>query len=222
MRYFSLPNTSLQPSVIALGTGNYGSGISAEDSFRLLDEFAGAGGNLLDSAHIYAAWLPDGTGKSEKTIGQWLRKSGLRDKMIMATKGGHFDLATPEISRVRPECIDRDFQESQERLQLDTIDLYYLHRDDPGVPVAELLDVLQPHLRAGRIKAIGASNWSPERIKLANQEAKARGQDRLLLQLLRLESRRVRRLAPRLYGHVRNPGRGPDLAPGIPISPYRL
>jgi aryl-alcohol dehydrogenase-like predicted oxidoreductase len=176
MRYFSLPNTTLRPSVIGLGTGNYGSSISTEDSFRLLDEFAGAGGNLLDSAHIYAAWLPDGAGKSEKTIGQWIKKSGLRDKMIVATKGGHFDLATPEISRVRPECIDRDIQESQDRLQLDTIDLYYLHRDDPGVPVAELLDVLQPHLRAGRIKAIGASNWSPERLQLAQQEAKARGQ----------------------------------------------
>lgn len=176
MRHFSLPNTTLRPSVIGLGTGNYGSGISKEDSFRLLDEFAGAGGNLLDSAHIYAAWLPDGAGKSEKTIGQWVKKSGLRDKMIVATKGGHFELATPEISRVRPECIDRDIQESQDRLQFDSIDLYYLHRDNPGVPVAELLDVLQPHLRAGRLKAIGTSNWSPERIMLANREAKARGQ----------------------------------------------
>jgi len=176
MRCFSLPNTPLSPSVIGLGTGNYGSSISAEDSFRLLDEFAGAGGNLLDTAHIYAAWLPDGAGKSEKTIGHWLRKSGLRDKMIVATKGGHFELATPEISRVRPECIDRDIQESQDRLQLDMIDLYYLHRDDPAVPVPELLDVLQPHLRDGRIKAIGTSNWSPERLQIAQQEARARGQ----------------------------------------------
>jgi len=176
MRYFSLPNTTLRPSVIGLGTDNYGSAIRLEDSFRLLDEFSAAGGNLLDSAHIYAAWLPDGAGKSEKTVGQWLRKTGQRDKMIVTTKGGHFELSTPEKSRVRPECIDRDIQESQDRLQLDSIDLYYLHRDDPDVPVAELLDVLQPHLRSGRLKAIGVSNWSPERIKLAAQEAKARGQ----------------------------------------------
>jgi aryl-alcohol dehydrogenase-like predicted oxidoreductase len=176
MRYFSLPNNSLLPSVIGLGTGAYGSGITTDDSFRLLDEFAAAGGTLLDSAHIYAAWLPDGIGKSEKTVGQWVRKSGMGSKMIVSTKGGHFDLATPEISRVRPECIDRDIEESIERLQLDSIDLYYLHRDDPEIPVAELLDALQPHLRAGRLKAIGASNWSPERIELANREAKARGQ----------------------------------------------
>ena len=176
MRYFSLPNTSLQPSVLGLGTGNYGSGVSTEDSFRLLDEFAAAGGTLLDSAHIYAAWLPDGTGKSEKTIGQWMRKTGMREKMIVSTKGGHFDLTTPEISRVRPECIDQDIQESLQRLQLDTIDLYYLHRDDPQIPVTELLDALQPHLRAGRLKAIGASNWSPERLDLAALEARARGQ----------------------------------------------
>jgi len=176
LRYFSLPNTPLNPSVIGLGTGNYGSSLSLKDSFCLLDEFASAGGNLLDSAHIYAAWLPGGTGQSEKTIGKWLRKSGLRDKMIVSTKGGHFELATPEISRVRPECIDRDIQESQDRLQLDSIDLYFLHRDDPDVPVPELLDVLQPHLRAGRLKAIGVSNWAPERIELANREAKARGQ----------------------------------------------
>ncbi len=176
MRTFSLPNTSLRPSVIGLGTGGFGSSTPLDDSFRLLDEFAATGGTLLDSAHIYAAWLPDGIGKSEMTVGQWLKKSGVRSKMIVATKGGHFELATPEISRVRPECIDRDIQESLERLQLDSIDLYFLHRDDESVPVAELLDALQPHLRAGRLKSIGASNWSPARLKMAAETARASDQ----------------------------------------------
>jgi aryl-alcohol dehydrogenase-like predicted oxidoreductase len=175
MRYTLLPNTPFRPSLIGLGTGGFGSSNPLENSFRMMDEFAAAGGNLLDSAHIYAAWLPNGVGASERTVGAWLGKSGLRSQMIVATKGGHFDLPTPEISRVRPECIDRDIQESLERLQLDSIDLYFLHRDDVSIPVAELLDALQPHLRAGRLKAIGASNWSPERLALAANEAKARG-----------------------------------------------
>lgn len=175
MRLTTLPGTSLRPSILGLGTGSFGSGISTDDSFRMMDEFAAAGGNLLDSAHIYAAWLPNGVGASERTVGEWVRKSGLRDKIIVATKGGHYDLATPDVTRIVPECIDWDIAESLERLQLDTIDLYYLHRDNLALPVAELLDVLQPHLRAGRIKAIGASNWSPERLQLAHDESTKRG-----------------------------------------------
>jgi aryl-alcohol dehydrogenase-like predicted oxidoreductase len=175
MRYTSLPGTNFRPSVIGLGTGGFGSSNPTENSFRMMDEYAAAGGNLLDSAHIYAAWLPNGIGASERTVGAWVNKSGLREKMIVVTKGGHFELPTPEISRVRPECIDRDIQESLDRLQFDSIDLYFLHRDDVSIPVAELLGALQPHIRAGRLKAIGASNWTPQRLELAAQEAKARG-----------------------------------------------
>jgi len=176
MRYFSIPNTSLRPSVIGLGTGSFGSGIITRESFRLLDEFAVAGGNFLDTAHIYASWLPGGEGKSETTLGQWLKKSGCRSRMIVATKGSHYDLATPQISRLGPECIERDVQESLDRLQIDSIDLYYLHRDDPAIPTGEILDALQPHLRSGRLKAIGASNWSPARLQNTAKEARARGQ----------------------------------------------
>ena len=175
MRYFSLPNTPLLPSVIGLGTGGFGSSLGADDSFRLLDEYVAAGGNFLDSAHIYAAWLPNGTGKSETTLGQWLKKSGLRSKVVVATKGGHFDLATPEISRVTPECINQDIQESLERLNVDSIDLYFIHRDNLEIPVDEILSPLQPHLKAGRIKAIGASNWTPARLQAAAEIARARG-----------------------------------------------
>jgi aryl-alcohol dehydrogenase-like predicted oxidoreductase len=175
MRTFSIPDTNLRPSVIGLGTGLFGSGISTEDSFRLLDEFAAAGGNLLDTAHIYAAWLPEGAGKSETTIGQWLKKSGRRSRMIVATKGGHFDLATPEVSRLTRECVEQDIQESLERLQVDSIDLYFLHRDDPAIPAGEILAWLQPHLRSGRLKAIGASNWVPARLREAADATREHG-----------------------------------------------
>ena len=175
MRYFSLPGTTLRPSVIGLGTALFGSSLGAENSFRLLDDFAAVGGNFLDTAHCYAAWLPGGAGQSETTLGRWLKKSGHRSQMIVATKGGHHRFETPHVSRLAPECIAQDVQESLERLQVDAIDLYYLHRDDPSVPAGEILDALQPHLRAGRLKAIGASNWSPARLQGAFAEASARG-----------------------------------------------
>jgi aryl-alcohol dehydrogenase-like predicted oxidoreductase len=175
MRTFSIPQTDFRPSVIGLGTGHFGSAISASDSFCLLDEYAVAGGNFLDTAHVYASWLPNGEGKSETTIGQWLKKSGRRSNMIVATKGGHYDPSTPNISRATPECINRDIQESLERLQIDTIDLYFLHRDNPAIPAGEFLDALQPHLRAGRLSAIGASNWSPARLQSAAEYALTHG-----------------------------------------------
>jgi aryl-alcohol dehydrogenase-like predicted oxidoreductase len=173
MRTFSIPGTNLQPSVIGLGTGAFGSEITEEASSRMLDEFTAAGGTLLDTAHVYAAWLPEGVGRSERTIGRWLKKSDAR--MIVATKGGHPDLATMEVSRLSPECLALDLAESLERLQMDAVDIYFLHRDDPARPVAEILDAVQAPLRHGRIRALGASNWSPARLQAAEREAQARG-----------------------------------------------
>jgi aryl-alcohol dehydrogenase-like predicted oxidoreductase len=173
MRTFSIPGTSLQPSVIGLGVPTFGSDIPAETAFRMLDEFAAAGGTLVDTAHIYAAWLPNGVGTSERTLGEWLKKSGAA--VIVATKGGHPELATMETSRLSPECLEQDLAESLDRLRLDSIDLYFLHRDDPAIPVAEILDAMQPALRDGRIRALGASNWAPVRLLAAQNEAHARG-----------------------------------------------
>jgi aryl-alcohol dehydrogenase-like predicted oxidoreductase len=91
--------------------------------------------------------------------------SGARDdRFVVSTKGGHPDLKTMHISRLSPEEIRRDLADSLERLQVDVIDLYWLHRDNPAIPVGEILDVLNQEMAAGRIGAIGASNWSPERL----------------------------------------------------------
>lgn len=175
MKYLSLPHTTLTPSVICLGTGDFGSGISAERADALLDAFVEAGGNFMDTARIYAAWIPGGMGLSERTIGAWLRRRGARDRLVLATKGGHPELATMRISRLSPAEITADLLASLEALGTDVIDLYWLHRDDPAVPVGEILGVLNEQISAGRIRAIGASNWAIERLAQAATYAQAHG-----------------------------------------------
>lgn len=175
MRYFTLPGIERPLSVLCLGTANYGSAYSREQSFALLDAFAEAGGNFLDTAHVYADWLPDGHGASERTVGEWLRARGVRDGFVVATKGGHPRLETMERSRLRPEDLERDLTESLERLGADRGDLYWLHRDDAAVPVGEILGALNGHLAAGQIRALGASNWRPARLRAASEYAEAHG-----------------------------------------------
>ena len=174
MRTISVAGISTPLSRLCLGTGSFGSAIPAEQSFALLDAYAAAGGTYVDTAHIYAAWLPDGTGASERTIGAWLRSRGAQRTMAVATKGGHPQLSTPDIGRLRPEHLLQDLGESLERLQLPSVDLYWLHRDDPSVPVAEILGVLAQLQLSGRIRAAGASNWSIARLAEAATVARQR------------------------------------------------
>lgn len=175
MNYFTLPGISLPLSVLCLGTANYGSAYARDQSFALLDAFAEAGGSFLDTAHVYADWLPNGRGASERTVGEWLRTRGIRDRFAVATKGGHPHLETMERSRLRPEDLTRDLAESLERLGMDRVELYWLHRDDPGVPVGEILGALNERLAAGRVRALGASNWRPGRLRAAAEYARTHG-----------------------------------------------
>jgi aryl-alcohol dehydrogenase-like predicted oxidoreductase len=175
MRHRVLPGIPTPASAIVLGTGGFGSAQPRDLAFAMLDAFAAAGGTFLDSAHIYAAWLPEGTGASERTIGAWLASRGMRERMVIGTKGGHPHLASMDRSRLRPEEIASDLAESLERLAQPGIDLYWLHRDDPSIPVDEILGALQPHLRAGTVRAIGASNWTWQRLDEAETCATMRG-----------------------------------------------
>jgi len=161
-------------SRICLGTATFGTAQIPQDAaFALLDAFVEAGGNFVDTAHVYAAWLPGGAGASERTLGAWMRA---RDTtLVVASKGGHPPLADMARSRLRPEDLASDCAESLERLQRGRIDLYWLHRDDPAIPVGEIIDALQPLLRDGLICAIGASNWHHQRIAAANAWASANG-----------------------------------------------
>jgi aryl-alcohol dehydrogenase-like predicted oxidoreductase len=176
MNKISIANTNLTPSQLCLGTSNFGATIPQADAFALMDAFVEQGGNFLDTAHVYANWIPSlPRSISEKTIGAWMKARGNRQHIIIGTKGAHPDLATMHISRLAPADIVQDLNESLQHLQTETIDLYWLHRDDPTRPVGEIIDTLDAQVKAGKIRAFGCSNWSTARMKAAWDYANAQG-----------------------------------------------
>jgi aryl-alcohol dehydrogenase-like predicted oxidoreductase len=164
MKYVTIPNTELRVSQICLGSAEMGASISPKDSFGLLDAFIAEGGNFIDTAHVYSDWIADTKSTSEKLIGQWLRKSGMREDILIATKGAHPKLTSMNVSRLSRADIELDVRESLEYLQTDTIDLYWLHRDDVKIPVGEILEALNEQVWLGNIRYFGCSNWTLSRI----------------------------------------------------------
>jgi aryl-alcohol dehydrogenase-like predicted oxidoreductase len=143
---------------------------------RLYETFREAGGNFFDTAHCYCFWLPDGNGTSERTLGDVLRRHHDRDNVVIGTKGGH-PAVEPGYPRpdayLSPPVIASDIQESLERLGVEYIDLYFLHRDDLRVPVVEVIEMMNVEVKRGRIRYFGASNWLTTRIAEANAYADA-------------------------------------------------
>lgn len=135
-------------------------------TFALMDAWLTAGGNVVDTAHLYNG------GNSERALGRWLQERGRRDELVILGKGAHHSV---DRNRVTPEDITCDLRDSLARLKTDRIDLYLLHRDDAAVPVGPIIDVLNHHRREGRIGAFGVSNWLTERIDEANRYAAERG-----------------------------------------------
>ena len=172
MKYVRLPNTDLEVSGVCLGTVEFGSTISREDSFALMDAFVDAGGKFMDTANVYADWQTETPGISERTIGEWVSSRGCADSVIVATKGGHPAAAGPRLS---PEQVYSDLKESIRRLQADRIDLYWLHRDNPGIPVDQILGILESARGEGLICYYGASNWSVGRLREAAAYVKNKG-----------------------------------------------
>jgi aryl-alcohol dehydrogenase-like predicted oxidoreductase len=126
----------------------------------ILEQYRAFGGNLFDTADIY------GDGESERALGLYFRSHGRREDVVIVTKG------CAESRLVRPECLRLAIDKSLERLRTDYIDLYLLHRDDPQVPVGELVDALNEAARAGKIRAFGGSNWTTARLEAANSYAR--------------------------------------------------
>lgn len=171
-----LGTSDLTVSLIACGGGVFGASCQGADLDALLDLYRAAGGNFIDTAHCYAFWTPAGAGCSERAIGDYLRRHGPGD-LIVATKGGHPPSHgyRPAERWLSPEQITADLEDSLERLGLDTIDLYWLHRDDTRMPVGEVIEMLNAEIRRGRIRHLGASNWHRDRIAAANAYAAAHG-----------------------------------------------
>lgn len=175
MIYRKLAGTPYEVSAIAMGSHLFGATYSEAFAHGQLDIFVEAGGNFIDSAHVYNDWIPGETSRSEKVIGRWLKKTGMAGKVIIITKGAHPPMDSMHSSRVSRECIEKDLTESLENLGLDAIDLYLLHRDDPSVPIGEVVGWLNEHIRSGRIRHWGVSNWTLERMRAANEYAAAHG-----------------------------------------------
>lgn len=176
MKTVNIPQTDLNVSQICLGTADAGTpSLPRKAAFELLDAFVASGGNFIDTAHVYSDWIPGTKSTSEKLIGEWLTTTGLRSQIIIATKGGHPQLTTMHLSRLSEADLKQDVDESLEYLQTDTIDLYWLHRDDPTLPIAGIIDALNRLVEAGKIRYFGCSNWTPARIGAALDYSQSTG-----------------------------------------------
>lgn len=171
MRYKNIPGTELTPSVICLGTSNFGEAVSHDISIELMDRFLDRGGNFLDTAKVYSDWLPGERSRSEKLIGQWLRSRNNRSRIVLATKGAHPELETMHIPRLSREDIKNDVEQSLRHLQTNYIDLYWLHRDDPQRQVEDIIVTMNILVQQGKIRYFGCSNWRSERIEAAQHYA---------------------------------------------------
>lgn len=203
MQKVTLGHSGIEVSALCFGTDLIGSRIDRQTSFRLLDAFRESGGAFIDTGNFYAAWLPGCEGgESETTIGAWMKDREVRDSMIISTKLG-FDYPGCEGGLSANE-IERECEKSLRRLGTDRIDIYYAHRDDPQTPMEETMQAFDRMVRAGKVRAIGASNLRVWRIAEANTVSCAHGWARYSV----VEQRHTY-LRPRY---------GADFGPQIPIN----
>lgn len=170
MKNVQLKKTDLIVSNIAMGTDSLGSLINKEDSFGLLDFYAEYGGNVIDTAEGYASWIEGGEHASENVIGEWLKSRGNRNSMVLSTKGGYYKFGAKH--RLTQKDIFSDLDGSLNRLGTDYIDIYWLHRDSSDVSAEEIIDILAKTVKQGKVRYVGLSNWTYNRIDEANQYAK--------------------------------------------------
>ncbi|HEX8096420.1 MAG TPA: aldo/keto reductase [Pyrinomonadaceae bacterium] len=163
MKRRRLGNSELEIAPLAFGGNVFGWTADERTSFGLLDAFVAAGFNLIDTADVYSAWAPDNEGgESETIIGRWLKRGGRRRDVIIATKVGMEMRGQKGLSKSR---ILQSAEDSLRRLQTDYIDLYQSHVDDPDTPPEETLEAYAELIRQGKVRAIGASNYSAERLR---------------------------------------------------------
>jgi aryl-alcohol dehydrogenase-like predicted oxidoreductase len=156
-----LGKSSLTIAPLAFGGNVFGWSVDEARSFELLDAFVDAGFNLIDTADMYSSWAPGNRGgESETIIGKWLRKSGKREQVVIATKVAKWT----EQPGLSPVNIQQAVEGSLKRLQVDCIDLYQAHQDDASVPLAETLGAFARLIEQGKVRAIGASNYSADRL----------------------------------------------------------
>ena len=176
----SLGSSGMKVAPLALGGNVFGWTADEETSFRILDAFVDAGGNMIDTADVYSAWVPGHQGgESETVIGRWLKRdSSKREKVIIATKVGFLggQIVDGEyVASLEPKALRSACEASLGRLGIDTIDLYYQHKDNEAVPLADSLGAMDQVAREGKIRSIGLSQFEPARLTEAVKTAEAHG-----------------------------------------------
>src|SRR5512139_2485708 len=167
-----LGKSSLSIAPLAFGGNVFGWSVDEAHSFELLDALADTGINFIDTADVYSAWAPGNSGgESETIIGKWLKRSGKREQVVIATKVGKW----VEQPGLAPVNIQQAVEGSLKRLQVDCIDLYQAHADDADVPLAETLGAFARLIEQGKVRAIGASNYSADRFAEALATAREHG-----------------------------------------------
>ena len=157
-----LPRTDLEVLPLNLGGNTFGWTSDRETSFAVLDAFVAAGGSFIDTADAYAAWAEGSEGgDSETVLGEWFEARGNREEIVLATKVG----AKPSRTGLSAANVEAALDESLERLRTDRIDLYYAHYDDEAVSIEEQVRIADGLVRSGRVRHLGLSNYSPERMR---------------------------------------------------------
>jgi aryl-alcohol dehydrogenase-like predicted oxidoreductase len=157
-----LGRSGLSTAPLALGCNVFGWTADEATSHAILDRFVETGFSLLDTANTYSTWVAGHKGgESETIIGNWLRKSGQRDRVVLATKVGMEIEGEKGLKRAQ---VEKHVEKSLKRLQTDRIDLYQTHKDDPATPVDETLEALDRLVKAGKVRAIGASQYGADRL----------------------------------------------------------
>ena len=177
MKKRKLGRSGLEVAPLAFGGNVFGWTIDESTSFRLLDAFVASGFNLIDTADVYSKWVPGNKGgESETILGNWLKRTGNRGKVLIATKVG-MEMG-PNKKGLSRAYIMSSVEDSLRRLQTDYIDLYQAHQDDPNTPLEETLDAFAQLIQQGKVKAIGASNYSAERLSQALDVSERHGYPR--------------------------------------------
>ena len=173
MQKRKLGNSGLEVAPLALGGNVFGWTADEAASFRVLDAFVDAGFNLIDTADVYSSWVPGNRGgESETMLGKWIKRSGKRDKVLLATKCGLEMDGRKGLSRA---YVPQALEASLARLQTDYVDLYQSHKDDPDTPLAETLEAFDGLMKAGKVRAIGCSNYSGERLAESLETSRRHG-----------------------------------------------
>ncbi len=173
----ALGNSNVKVSPLCLGGNVFGWSVDEKTSFSILDGLVAAGFNFIDTADVYVRWAPGHQGgESETIIGNWLKKSGNRSKVIIATKVG-MEMG-PNDKGLSKNYIFQAVERSLERLQTDYIDLYQSHQDDPTTPIEETLEAYAELIKQGKVRVIGASNFTAERLAAALEVSERHGYPR--------------------------------------------